>query len=194
MSQPPSHDATIQAILDNDDYQKTLDDVRERIMTGDIDELEDAVDLIIEGLEGTEDEIEEDAAEQLATRIWAECAQTAEEWAEDTTDVDKVMTAFEALAEKDIVVGLYTDWPSLELSDEDRGGVLVWVNEWENLSHEEVRSLRIGYMGMAEDDDTIGAELVEALTEAGLKPEPPAESLVAVPVLWRWHVEHLGEL
>ena len=133
----------------------------------------------------------EELAEELATHVWRECREIAQAWDGETTDADRVLTAFVALEERRIAVGLFTDWSDIE--PRARGGVLIWVNEWENLSHDEQRPLRIGYVAYDEATDAeIASDLVAALRDAGLDPSEPADGTVTVPVLWRWHVDPLS--
>lgn len=228
-----------QLLWENEQIEWVFEDVRDRIMGGDVDEFEDAVELILEELEShaevvvdhddnqefgdpcdTDDERDsredpdvdvddardldpdapedtddpdadlEELAEELAAHVWQNCREIAQAWDDETTDADRVLTAFSALQERRIAVGMFTDWADIE--PRERGGVLVWVNDWENLSHEEQRPLRIGYVAYDEATDAeIASDLVAALRDAGLEPSEPAEGSVTVPVLWRWHVESL---
>lgn len=230
-----------QLLWENEQLTWVFEDVRDRIMGGDIDDLEDAVEMILEELEShadevvdyddnqefggpfdTDDEVDaredpnadvdvdrdldpdapedtddpdadlEELAEELATRVWRECREIAQAWDDETTDADRVLTALAALMERRIAAGVFADWADLE--PRERGGVLIWVNEWENLSHEEQRPLSIGYVAYDEaTDGEIASDLVAALRDAGLEPGEPADGTVTVPVLWRWHVESLDD-
>lgn len=228
-----------QLLWENEQIEWVFEDVRDRIMGGDVDEFEDAVELILEELESHADEVVdyddnqefgdpydtddekdsredpdvdvdghhdlapdapedtddpdadlEELAEELAAHVWQNCREIAQTWDNETTDADRVLTAFSALQERRIAAGMFTDWADIE--PRERGGVLIWVNDWENLSHEEQRPLRIGYVAYDEATDAeIASDLVAALRDAGLEPSEPAEGSVTVPVLWRWHVESL---
>ncbi|MGA4508082.1 DUF6891 domain-containing protein [Propionibacteriaceae bacterium G1746] len=177
-----------QAFLDNSDVDWVIDEVRQRIMTGDLDDLDVTADLLLEGAEQEDASLDDETAEELTTHLWAESLDTAEEWADRTTDVDRVMAAFESLVEQDISVGVFVDWPEMELQDDDRGGVVIWVNEWERMSWTETTEIAIHFAGVTSSDAEIGQALFDALTAAGLKPGAPQDGSLALPVLWQWHV------
>lgn len=226
-----------QALLENTDVSWVFDDVRDRIMGGDIEEIDDAQELILEELESFSDELVDyddnqafgeadeeddlaardeaitepdgldsepaqedtddpdvdldDLATELAEYVWAGCREAARAWDGETTDADRLLAAFEALADNDIAAGLYMDWA--DMPTEGRGGVLVWVNAWENLSPDSEADLRITYTAFeGHSDAEIASDLVAALRDAGLKPGEPADNSVVVPVWWRWHVEDAG--
>lgn len=183
-----------QTFLAHDDLTWVVDDLRQRIMTGDLVDLEEAVELLVESASDEDHELDDEVAEELVTHLWRECHQTAHAWADQITDVDRVIAVLEALAESDVKVGLYTDWADLELTDQDPGGVLVWVNEWENLSWTASSDLRISYQGREATDAELAAGLIEGLDAAGLTPSAPADGHVSVPVVWRWHVEDPDDL
>lgn len=168
-----------------------------RILCGDIVFLNDAGELLAEALgdEGLLPVGVEDpalVAVPVAEQIWRHCEATAEAWADEHTDADRVIEAFESLAERGIVAGVFVDFADLELTDEYPGGVLIWVNEWENLDPRERRDLSIQFTGLGESDEIIGRALVDALRAAGLEPAEPADDVVTVPVVWKWHVGRDG--
>ncbi|MFD0865959.1 DUF6891 domain-containing protein [Tessaracoccus lubricantis] len=129
-------------------------------MNGDVDYIEDATEMLLEALDDEDVEVDDDSAEELARQLWSECLAASEQWVDDVTDVDRVVEAFEELEERGIAYGIFMDWSDIQPVEPDRGRVLIWVNEWENLSHEEVRDLRIGYTGTGAPDDEVAAELV----------------------------------
>ncbi len=170
-----------------------VEDLVQRIMCGEIIFLSDAAEHLAEGIEeedlapdGPRDA--EDAAGPLARQLWRYCETAAEAWTDEHTDADRVIEAFESLAERGIACGVFTDFEDLELDESDPGGVIIWVNEWENLDPRERRDLTITFAGLDQPDETIGRELVDALRGAGLEPGEPQDETVTVPVVWKWHV------
>ena len=180
------------ALLTAEENADVIADLRQRILMGDMGNLEEAEEYLLEALE----DADEDAtpADEVVRHLWTECHHLAQQWEDEQTDVDRLMDAFEHLVDQDISCGLFTDWASLELTDEDKGGVLVWVNAWEDLSHEEPRDLIIGYTGTGASDEEVGDALVAALRAQGLEPQEPVDSSVRVPVLWRWPVDDPADL
>lgn len=170
-----------------------IEDLAHRILCGDIIFVSEAEEHFLEGVEnegllpdGVDDAA--DIAGPLVGQIWRWCETTAQDWAGEHTDVDRVIEAFENLAERGIAAGVFVDFADLELDETFPGGVVIWVNEWENLDPRERCDLTITFAGLAEPDGTIGRALVEALREAGLEPEEPEDETVTVPVVWKWHV------
>lgn len=189
---------TVAAILADDEARDVLEDVSLRVLNGDLTDPSEAGELLYEGLDDV-DLLPEDEREAmsalvvLTAQLWIEAHATAEAWADEHTDVDRVVEAFTALDNQGIETGWFTDWPSLELAEDARGGVLIWVNAWEDLSHAETRDLTITFVGQQASDEEVGADLVAALRAAGLQPGEPDNGQVVVPVLWRHHVINLPD-
>ncbi|AGF73258.1 hypothetical protein [Corynebacterium halotolerans] len=172
---------------------RVFDELARRILCGDIVFPADAGELLAEALgdEGLLPAGVTDSAAvagPVAEQIWRHCETTAEAWADEHTDADRVIEAFESLAERGIVAGVFVDFTDLELTDEYPGGVLIWVDEWGNLDPYERRDLSIQFTGLGEADEMIGRALVDALRAAGLEPAEPLDDVVTVPVVWKWHV------
>lgn len=178
-------------VLASEEATDVIEDLHQRMLTGSMLDPDEAEEFMAEGLEDTaaapedEEELEEVTAE-LSRALARDCGSLWRSWEGQETDVRRLFRAFNTLIDdKDISCGLFTDWPSLELTDEERGGVLVWVNAWEDLSPFEERELMIGYVGQTASDEEVGRDLFDALVGAGLRPQEPVDGSVIVPVLWR---------
>ncbi|WP_143336745.1 DUF6891 domain-containing protein [Corynebacterium pacaense] len=189
----------ITELLSNDNYW-FIDDLRRRILNGDILDPEDAYDHLEEVLED-EDPGElpgdiGDLAVDIVNALWEEAFALADGWAEETTDVDRLVAAFEDLIDNhDIDAGIFTDHASIQARPGQRGVALVWVNAWEELSHESTTGLAVTTASRSEDvsDDAIAAEVAMVLSGHGLAVTGTDAQGVGLDVLWRHHVPEIGE-
>ena len=184
-----------QRLIDSGEIDDVLDELGQRILTGAIVGLDGATEHLAEQLlnsrldhRDTHGSVEHIAA-ALARHVWSNCERTARRWEGQTTDTDRLLTAFAELENAGIASGLFTDWKTMNVPQEQRGAVLVRRDDWQDLSFLRRKRLTISFMGLNGDGAEIGPELTRALRAAGLAASAPNHGKVTVQVLWKWHVQ-----
>ncbi|MEZ2190555.1 hypothetical protein [Corynebacterium sp. CCM 9204] len=186
-----------QHLIDSGEIDDILDEMGQRIINGSITRLDEASDHLAEQLLNSRLDCRdargsvENVSEALARRVWGTCQRTARRWADEETDVDRLLAAFAELHESGIVSALFSDWKSMAITSDHRGAVLVRRDDWQDLSFLHRRRLTLSYVGAADDEAEIGRELTAALRGAGLPASAPHHGRVTVRVLWKWHVPDL---
>lgn len=187
----------IRQILDHPDFFRARESFFLRVLHGQVEDAYEDSDFLTDDIEmlglDSEDDVE-DLAEAVAKAISSDAEELAQAWKDETTDADRVVAAFAELRGQGIAAELYVDWGDLGAHDADHGGALIWVNTWENLSHEKVRDLHIAYVGAHDNDDEVRDAVTAALSRNGLSPTVERDGIVTVPVVWKWHVAGYGSM
>ncbi|MEU6235802.1 hypothetical protein [Kitasatospora sp. NPDC047058] len=190
----------------NQDTELTLDvrreaeeRARELIRCG-FQEADELAESLVDEFE--EEGLTEEDAEEIVAPLWRERLAEQASWPE-TTDVDRLEEAFDALEEQDIVAAMdFTCCASCgyaeiggEAVDDSRG--YVFFHQQDTESAAAGRGLMLRYGGFRADGESkesaerrtveIGREVVAALEEAGLTVEwdgSPAKAICVTPLTW----------
>ncbi|OYN89488.1 DUF6891 domain-containing protein [Parenemella sanctibonifatiensis] len=177
-----------------DSLDRLMEEARQRILTGEADELEDVEAFLAGGLTGAGAPADEDSdPDDLAAQLWSECYELASEWEDLQTDVDRLADAFEILEDSGVQCRLFSNWDDVTITARHRGAVLVSADAWRRLSPEERRPLTLTWTGGCASDRQVAKQILTALEMAGLQPTQRGDDTLTVPVLWRWHVDPLDD-
>ncbi len=137
-----------------------------------------------------EDEDRAVFVERFVRSVWNETAQQALAWQDETTDVDRLESAFAQLREQDVVVEEFSEWAEMEDDEDDLGAVITPFQVIEDLVLGPVR-LPILYRSLRGDDEQLAHAVEAAFREQGLRVTRDGEGhgLLYVDLTWHPHIE-----
>ncbi|MBI9001174.1 hypothetical protein M0E87_08700 [Corynebacterium sp. CCM 9185] len=111
-------------LIDNREIDDVLDQLGHRILNGAIVKVNDATDHLVEPLLNSPPDCRdargsmEHIPQARARPVWRNYERSDRPWADQTTDADRLLTAFAGLRETGIVSGLFTNWKAMHIPAE----------------------------------------------------------------------------